>query len=371
MRGINNKLSEWKTKGLISEDQVNAIHLYEKSLPKINWTQIGFLIMGVGTVALGVVALIGYNWHLIPISVKLTVGFTILFALAYFIYSPKSRTSIALQNGLISFFCLYCFAMIGLIAQIYNLSGPGYQTGLFWSAITLLVVTCASHIIVPAFWTMIFTLSLLWGCYEWAPLKENLVTHFNFFLLLFLVLTLTTRKFFKDTLLQNCLEYTAIAFWVFGILSASLSFGANYKPNVSFTAIVPHLVLSLIALALVQVSALRKIVKSMFSLIIIVIAISSYLDFQIIRMDTTLSLLGILGLLAWAIAFYAEDWRKMFNLMMVFIAFKVFEIFVQNSSGLLATGLGLSAAGALVLFGVYAWNKKKDILEARLQELIK
>ncbi|KYG65555.1 hypothetical protein AZI86_00295 [Bdellovibrio bacteriovorus] len=368
---MQSKLTEWQTQGLISQEQVDAIHRYEESLPRINWTQIGFLIMGVGTVALGLVALIGYNWHLIPNAAKLSVGFAILFGLAYLIYSPQGRTSVALQNGLISFFGLYCFAMIGLIAQIYNLSGPGYQTGLFWSAITLLIVTCASHIIVPAFWTLVFTTSLLWGCYEWPPVKENLVTHFNFFLIFLLVITLTSRKFFKDTGLQNCLEYSTLVFWVFGILAASLSFGANYKPGVSFTAIIPHLILSLVALTLVQLSILKKIVKTMFSIIIILMAICSYLDFQVIRMDTVLALLGILGLLAGAIAFYAEGWRKMFNLMMVFIAFKIFEIFVQNSTGLLATGLGLSAAGALVLFGVYAWNKNKVVLESRLQELIK
>lgn len=371
MSRLDKKLIEWQSHGLLSGSQVSAILSYEDSLPKINWAQIGFLILGLGTIALGVISLIAYNWSEIPNSIKLTVGFALLFGIAIAVYQTGLRKNIALHNGLIALLMLYVFAMIGLIAQVYHLSGPGYQTGLVWSALTLLLVTCAGHILVPALWTLIFSVSLLWGSFEWRPLKEIIAANFPFFILLLSVITLTVKRFHQNSHLYKCLEFTAITSWIFGFLLSALGLGHGFTAE-PLIKIWPHVALSGAILVLVVLdSNIKKIVKGLFTALVFLLLVSSYCDTFYERMKVFESIIGMLGFAIWALIFIAYAHHRLFNLMMAFVAYKIFEVFLINASGLLATGTGLVITGSLAVAAVYVWNKKKDNFERYLQALIK
>ena len=66
----NNKFSEWTNAGLISESQAQKIIEFEKSRTSSRLTR-GLYGLGVFTIFLGVLYIIGANWETIPLSVQL------------------------------------------------------------------------------------------------------------------------------------------------------------------------------------------------------------------------------------------------------------------------------------------------------------
>ncbi|WP_413560547.1 DUF2157 domain-containing protein [Bdellovibrio sp. HCB209] len=372
MSRLNKKLEHWKQLGLISPTQYDAIVGYEDSLPSTNWTMIGITILAVATISLGLISLIAYNWHLIPAPVKLASGFATLCSTGYAIFHFKDRQSPLVKDGLIAFFILFCFVMIGLIAQIYNLSGPVYQTGLFWCAITLLITSFASHTFVRAFWVFMFLLSLVTACFEMPFIKSHYVSPFTLFTLGAALIAFISRMAFKNHPMQRTLEGGVIASWILGCLLYSFHFYYHDVDPDSFAKIIPQLAMAPLILALVGFdSTLKKSHKVLLSILVCLTTFNAYLESFSPRLNVLPALLGVIGFAAFGLLFYSTGHRKLFNFMFALVGIKVFEIFIRNTSGLLATGLGLVLAGVITLLAVYGWNSNKSRIEARLQELLK
>ncbi|WP_413585269.1 DUF2157 domain-containing protein [Bdellovibrio sp. HCB274] len=373
MSRLNKKLESWASQGLITQVQANSIAAYEDSLPRTNWTMIGVSLLAIGTVCLGIISLIAYNWHLISDAIKLTAGFSILFVTAGFIVRSSTKNySKLVHDGLVAFFILFCFAMIGLIAQIYNLKGDDYKTGLLWSAMTLLVVSSASHFLIPYFWTSIFMLSLAVGCWQWPPLKESLDSRFSLFLFLSGFLAVVLRSFFRGALLQKSIEGVVLFLFVFASFIMSYGVFGEYNATITLAKIWPHfLLVALIAFTMHFEPSIKRSHKTMGLLILSILAFNTWLEIYSPGMRTLQAVMGIICFVAWAIIFFAADQRKLYHLMFVLTAIKIFEIFVREANSLISAGVGLISAGAIVMLTAYAWNSKKDILERRLQEYIK
>lgn len=371
MSQINKKLESWASQGLISKTQYDSILSYESSLPKTNWTMMGVILLAIGTISLGIISLIAYNWHLIPNAVKLSTGFAILFATGFAITRSRARHSLVIKDGLIAFFILFCFAMIGLIAQIYNVKGDDYQTGLLWSAMTVALVSTASHFLISYLWTSVFTVSLMAAFWSYPPLKDSLSAPFLAFVLLSGLLCLITRPLFGKSHLYTAYKNTVVFFWILAALIFSL--GASNAPNSSdgIHKILPHLGLALLlVLVLFFSKPIRRIYKQMGSLILVLLLLGTSTELGILPFPILASIFSIISFMAWAIVFFAADYKRMYHLMFVLTAVKIFEIFVREAESLLATGLGLILAGSIVMLAVYGWNRKKDVLERRLQEFI-
>lgn len=371
MSRINKKLEEWTSQGLISQTQQESIISYEGALPQTNWTMIGVIILAVGTVCLGVISLIAYNWHMIPNAIKLGVGFAILFMTGAAIVRSKDGHSLVIKDGLIAFFILFCFAMIGLIAQIYNLKGEEYQTGLLWSAMTVILVSTASHFLLPYFWSGIFTLSLMVGCWSWQPLKYALNAHYLFFVFLVGSLCFILRSFAKRSALYMAFQNFVIFFSIAAAFILSIDSNSSYLAKESFGKIFPHFGLGLLMISFLFFDkSIKRIYKSMGAFIICLLLLGTWLENGIAHIPTLQSVLGILCFAAWAIVFFAANQRKMYHLMFVLIAVKIFEIFVREADSLVTTGIGLIIAGSIVMLAAYGWNRKKALIESRLQEFI-
>jgi uncharacterized membrane protein len=139
---LDRKLVRWEAAGLIDGATGARIRAFEKSSrAPIALYALG--VLGAGTVALGIVALIAANWDGIPGSVKLAGDLLIGVALAISTYVAVRRDAGWLREVLITLFYGFTLASIGLVGQVYQLTSPTYQGLLVWS------VACAAMLLSP------------------------------------------------------------------------------------------------------------------------------------------------------------------------------------------------------------------------------
>ena len=136
MAHLDKKISRWVEQGLLSRAQADAIIAFENREPGSNWAVVG--VAGIGIVALltGVVSVIAANWWAIAPAIKLLLYFAIQCALAGAFVGTSKNNSFAREVFLL-LNQLFVLAGIGLIAQIYNLYGDGWQALALWLTLVL------------------------------------------------------------------------------------------------------------------------------------------------------------------------------------------------------------------------------------------
>lgn len=167
MASIKNKLEQWLEEDLISQDQLDAITEFEAqhtSSRRTHWWLYSLLILGAGIIGLGVISLIAANWAAIPDSIKLGANFIVLISVAAGIYKyadqhPHSPWFEVLSAG----FLVLCLATIGLISQIFHISGHWYHALLLWGIITFPLVLFSQHLFVRFFWITLTLHGLIWS----------------------------------------------------------------------------------------------------------------------------------------------------------------------------------------------------------------
>lgn len=129
---ISGKLQKWVKEGLISQAQADKILLFEQSdHSSIVWKWM-YGIAGL-FIGLGVILIIGANWDYIPAPLKIFGDFAIFAAVLYGAYWSviNKKTKIKEMFLILSF--LSVGATIGLIGQIFNLSGGWHSFAMAWS----------------------------------------------------------------------------------------------------------------------------------------------------------------------------------------------------------------------------------------------
>lgn len=363
---VENKLQEWKSRGLVSESQITDIIKYEKSLPRKPWAQLGFLIFGITVIVIGIIAIVASNWQDIPDSVKLTLGFAFLGITAYGIYFYRDSKSILITDGLRSFFVLYCMAMIGLIAQVYHLQGDGYKTGILWSLITVLIVLESRNYFLPLFWNVIFSLSVIVG------LEKNYFTQISSwgFLLLFFA---SAYSFFYLILQKKMpssfrkgTEFIVVTSW----LSILSFFDVKFiDENLSGKMFAPaYLASAFLVGALFLNKTLSKFQRHV---LIAGVLLTNVLCGVVEYLPVIVYIIGaMLSLFSFSLFFISRSQSRLFNLVLAIIGLKVFEIYVRQFKSLLLTGFGMVFSGLVILALLYGWNKYRHRFENWLQGMI-
>jgi uncharacterized membrane protein len=365
------KLLEWKEKNLISDTQYQGILAYEESLPQKNWGFLGFLVLGLSVLVLGIIAIVASHWDVISDGTKLGVAFLIYLTVAGAIVSSSKLVSPLAKEGLKVFYALYAFAVIGLIAQIYHLHGDFYKTGLFWSLITLLLVSEAQKTWLPQVWALIFTLSVSDALLHHPTLHALIPAGFSFSVLLWFFLSLVLSRLFRRSPLTFSFEVLAFFFAMIALLFGAYFFYPHKEAGETLN-LLPNYILSLgILLTLAWDRDFRRIEKILLGFVVVVgnllftFGTTDYDD----RMPLILG--SIAAFLALALFFFGRNQVKLFNTMLLFVLAKAVEIYVRKFADLLQTGFGLVTSGIVILAVVYLWGKNHKRIEARLQELLK
>ena len=151
--------------GIISEEQKEQILNFE------NRKNTGFVsrlitLLGVFTIGIGIISVIASNWNNIGDAVKLVVMFAALFGcgISAGIYHQKGAFE-KCEKLLVVMFLLVA-AAIGLIIQIYQLSGGKWYSVLaIWFLVTAPLLFVSGKNCVAYFWTPVF---LVWcDCLMW------------------------------------------------------------------------------------------------------------------------------------------------------------------------------------------------------------
>src|SRR4029079_9570580 len=93
-----------------------------------------YAVMGLGAFAiiLGMVAIIASNWHSISGGFKITVDLLFCALLAAAALKPEGKGGGLIRETAIILLFGMTLASIGLISQVYHLSGKPYQGLLVW-----------------------------------------------------------------------------------------------------------------------------------------------------------------------------------------------------------------------------------------------
>ena len=367
LRRLKQTLNDWANQGLISWEQCQAIEAYEAKRPQVSWILYGFMSLGVAVLAIGIVSLIAANWRDIPGSIKLSLDFCILIALAIAVIYAWKRQRPMLYEALLSLFLLLCLASIGLISQVFHTGGELYMALLFWSAITFALSLAAQKSFVPFLWASLFILGFALFLLDGKLLhhlfyQRSTITYLilPLFCLLLAVIFQHSKRF---PMHLNALRQLSLITGLIGLVvveSGLYGRSGNYHLNYfMFSYIFAALGLLLILLN----PHYRKIQKWILCCIIAIYLFLFHLPSFGISSDLIYAILSVVLLISVALYFASIKSRKLFNLFILLAGLRVLIVYFQALGGLAYTGVGLILSGLLILTSVWLWQRYRQPLQ--------
>ncbi|SEB09147.1 MAG: DUF2157 domain-containing protein [Candidatus Thiothrix putei] len=384
------KLNQWLQAGLITPAQhANILSFEAEHRQHSNGWLYSFMILGAVIIGLGIISLIAANWATLPDALKLGADFTLLGGLAAGIVwqYPNRQHGVWFEVLLVSFMVL-CLASIGLIAQIYHISGKWYHALLFWAAITFLLSLFARHLFSRFFWVTLFLLGLSWSIV--AAMGGHTPSHLQAFpaVLLFAPL-LSALLYYLSQHLKPLRGFSgSLFFWFQFSAMLALAFAdiarsggelrdypvAGYYPA--------YWAAALLALSIILQRDYQRLNKVLLlaSLALLLLAFHPDLLFTGAQRYTLLGthdssgvsfwqaddirapLLTLLILFLYAIHAGNLGHQHTFNAVTFLIGLRFVIVYFQAMGGLAATGVGLILSGSLIIGMTWAWYKGRDRL---------
>ena len=130
------KTENWVNEQIITREQQTKILAFETSHGNSTFWNVAMGIAG-SLIGLGVCLLVAANWKTIPDAMKLAGDFAMLGGFFYAVYWSVQNK----RNGLKELFIILSFlgigATIGLVGQIFQLSGGWTKAALLWAVLSL------------------------------------------------------------------------------------------------------------------------------------------------------------------------------------------------------------------------------------------
>lgn len=146
-------------------------------------------LLGIFTIGMGVISLVASNWEILSDKVKLFVMFIVLLGTAGGAVYYKQKGLIDKAEKLLVALFLFVGAAIGLVIQIYQLSGNNMELPfVFWWGITLPLLFVAKKKYVAWFWMPLF---LVWCAMHIIKIQWFSIAEYNIEMLLCCYILLT------------------------------------------------------------------------------------------------------------------------------------------------------------------------------------
>lgn len=375
MRHLEKHLTEWVKYQLITTEQRKAILDHESSVEKKSFVTYGFIALGVLVIGMGVIALVASHWDQITDTVKLIADFILLTCVALFVVYYHDTPYTGKFEGLLFGFLLLVLASIGLIAQIYQLSGDIENSFLFWCAITLPVALFTAKFFTPFFWISILIPASLAKSYD--------LIYYTFGLdkcVFTMVLTLTPMMTACCSILLRYVRkiayywHVSMVFWamslgfVMVVTSDVLISSSSICANELY--VIPAFTLA--AIVLIWIHAARVFTnyqKTILTMMMAVYLLMNHFaffteDIPILGAAFSITLFTLLSLYC-----ASANYRYWFHFFTFVIAIRFFFIYLEHFYGLASTGLGLIVAGSLIILLVYGWKRYSRDLLKYMEEL--
>lgn len=224
---ISKKLQKWVEQGFISDVQAQQILQSETA------NHSGFVwkwLYGIAGlfIGLGFILIISANWDDIPASVKLITDFGIWGGFIYGAYWSIINKKDKLKEFFLLMSFLFVGATIGLIAQIFNLSGGWHSFAMMWALLGLPFVWFSRLFFFNCCWMILLLTSFNFGFVE--RMLEYAHKHLDGLIMFIIVLSFVSfvsekldTAINKYTLLPKALKVLS-AFSIYGMIFLS-SFG--------------------------------------------------------------------------------------------------------------------------------------------------
>jgi uncharacterized membrane protein len=375
---LQKKVASWVEHGLLTPEQAERIVAHESREPERPWTLYGIAGIGVTALATGFVSLIAANWDDIPPWVKLACYFLLQAGVGYGFLRSAARPGLIRETWLSLFVPLF-LAGIGLIAQLHNLHGDGWQALLLWEAITLPAVWLAQSSTLVHLWTVaVMVTSVIWA----SAYRSGGIPEFGRACIVATVPVAYLAIGFWSEHVRSFNRYLRSAGFVWG-MAAVLLIGtpvANALWNESpgeHLAHAGYLTLPWCALIAASLGAwYRPQVKREVKLTMVALLLTSGvcltlpLFFGSSSDSVGIKIVGAAGffgtwILAAAAAAYSHH-KRWFDLASLVIALRVVVVYFEVFGSLAMTGLGLIFSGIVILGIAFAWHRFRERVRQQL-----
>jgi len=370
--GLQQKLTHWCNAGIITSSQVEAIQSYESGHAKTGW-RYGLIFLAVLAIGVGFALIVASNWDAISWQIKLGLHAVINLGLALWLINRYDRISrniapdmvdVPLEIG-IFFLWVLVLTFMALNGQIFQLSGTAEELLRVWFWITAPMIAWfarSKYILTPFaallgfyvfyeidhFIRLIYQHELNWLNYAYAV----------FIPVLFFCAGSELQRHHVKLLLGRIFIMLAT---VFAILAASTmaSFTRWYVPESDMVMrTLPYaLMLAILIIGFIHPRFILPEQKTRFQLLLFaggIILLPGILPFA----NTVFSALLFTAL--WlGVGYYGkrENEVKLVDLCVVLIAIRIYVAFWELFGTMLQTGVGLIAAGVILLCFIYASNR--------------
>ncbi|MEI6414203.1 MAG: DUF2157 domain-containing protein [Pseudomonadota bacterium] len=376
MAYLSSRLRDWVAAGLISAPQADSIATFEAARPLGNWLLFSFLALGSGVIGIGVISLIGANWHQIPDEAKLALDFLILAGLASGFWRQAEQLDALSRELLLSLFVLGCLASIGLIGQIYHANGRWDQATIFWATITLPMVSLSQRRFMPMLWTtaVLAALSFWFAVSPWIDIfwihPERWQSTLFALPLLSAVAALALQR------LPAAEAFTASFetwIWLGGLSIVSIadfSRVLNLHASQDIGVYLPGLGLGLMAMIGIASRPRWSIARKMLMGTLLVLYLAMIPICFIGRVHHWVSAVFVVAIFgAAAIHFGLTRHPRLSNLLILLLGGRFLMLFLMAFGGLALTGIGLILSGLLILGLIWLWMRVRQPLQTWLETL--
>jgi uncharacterized membrane protein len=382
---LKRRVPVWCEKGLISPDTGDRILAFEAARGGHNWIGFGIAGIGVTAVVTGIISLVAANWEDLSDVTKL-VGYFLLQCTFGGLFLRTQAVEGVWREAILTVFALSFLAGIGLVGQLYQLSGSWWGPLALWCGLTLPATLHAHSRLLPSLWSITaIAAPLLW--IDEANLPGGGAT--MLFGLLAIAMVLTACSFLAQ-LSGNFREEFRAALIVFGL--GSLLVVATPWVNAlwsegsyGYAESVPRgvLVTAWGATAVAVLASLARVTESrnggkVTALLLLVVAtyvtIPHLVNTRSVFPGALGDLVGAVGfLLVWVLAATSAALAsrpRLFDIATVVIAIRFIVIYFEVFGSLTITGVGLIVSGAVIIGVGVLWNRSRKTIKLMVEERI-
>lgn len=362
MSKIDTKLEQWLKAGLLNKDQIKKIRDFENRQSGNSWLLYGFLCLGAAIVLIGVISLIAANWKLIPVWLKLSIHFGLFGFFVWLSYYFYRQGKELFFEVLLSFTMLYSFASIGLVSQVYHTGGEVYQAGLLWSMMNFGFIFLTRKSVIPTIWSGVFFSSLTALFWQNDYLKElywrnvlPLYLGLPFFCFGF---TFLFKKYGGEYLVTKVFRQICFVIGIIGLFLVEINVNYLFQKPYLIKAFIPsYLLIALSIGTIIRSSEYRIPQKKLLIFLIALYFIMLHLPVLRINHNLIVAALSIAIFILAAIYMVSLNYKKLFEVFLIFIFIRFFLLYLQAFGGLAQTGIGLIASGLIMIGMVLLWSR--------------